>query len=70
MDYRVLYEKTPPAKLMAYVAVPGIVSMLVSSLYQIIDGAHVGKILGSAAFAALNLVMPLVIINFSIAACG
>lgn len=67
MDYKVLYEKTPPTKLIAYVAVPGIISMLVSSLYQIIDGALVGKILGSAAFAALNLVMPLVIINFSIA---
>ena len=67
MDYKVLYEKTPPTKLLAYVAVPGIISMLVSSLYQIIDGALVGKIVGSAAFAALNLVMPLVIINFSIA---
>lgn len=67
MNYRDLYEKTPPTKLLAYVAVPGIVGMLVSSLYQIIDGALVGKILGSAAFAALNLVMPLVIINFSIA---
>ncbi len=67
MDYKVLYEKTPPTKLLAYVAIPGIISMLVSSLYQIIDGALVGKILGSAAFAALNLVMPLVIINFSIA---
>ncbi|HCM19632.1 MAG TPA: MATE family efflux transporter, partial [Porphyromonadaceae bacterium] len=41
--------------------------MLVSALYQIIDGAIVGKVLGSAAFAAVNLVMPLVIINFSIA---
>ncbi len=67
MDYKVLYEKTPPTKLLAYVAIPGIISMLVSSLYQIIDGALVGKILGSGAFAALNLVMPLVIINFSIA---
>jgi putative MATE family efflux protein len=67
MDYQALYEKTPPTKLLAYVAIPGIISMFVSSLYQIIDGALVGKILGSAAFAALNLVMPLVSINFSIA---
>lgn len=67
MDYKVLYEKTPPTKLLAYVAIPGIIGMLVSSLYQIIDGVLVGKLLGSAAFAALNLVMPLVIINFSIA---
>lgn len=67
MDYKVLYEKTSPAKLFAIVTIPGIISMLVSALYQIIDGAIVGKILGSAAFAALHLVMPLVVINFSIA---
>lgn len=67
MDYKVLYAKTSPSRLVATVAVPGIISMLVSALYQIIDGAIVGRVLGSAAFAAVNLVMPLVIINFSIA---
>lgn len=67
MDYKVLYEKKSPAKLLAIVAIPGVISMLVSALYQIIDGAIVGRILGSAAFAAVNLVMPLVIINFAIA---
>lgn len=67
MDYKVLYEKTPPAKLIAIVAIPGVISMLVSALYQIIDGAIVGRILGAAAFAAVNLVMPLVVINFAIA---
>lgn len=67
MSYKILYEKTPPAKLFFTVAIPGIISMLVSSLYQIIDGAFVGQVLGSDAFAALNLAMPLVIINFSIA---
>ncbi len=67
MDYKILYEKTTPNKLFVMVAVPGIISMLVSSLYQVIDGAIVGQILGSVAFAALNLVMPLVIINFSLA---
>lgn len=67
MDYKILYEKTPPTKLFAIVAIPGVISMFVSSLYQIIDGAFVGQILGSNAFAALNLAMPLVILNFSIA---
>ena len=67
MDYKALYEKTPPTRLFVIVAIPGIISMLVSSLYVIIDGAFVGQILGSEAFAALTLVMPLVIINFSIA---
>lgn len=67
MDYKTLYEKTPPTKLFAIVAIPGVISMFVSSLYQVIDGAFIGQILGSAAFAAQNLVMPLVILNFSIA---
>jgi putative MATE family efflux protein len=67
MDYKTLYEKTPPTKLFATVAIPGVISMLVSSLYQIIDGAFVGQILGSTAFAALQLAMPLVILNFSVA---
>jgi Na+-driven multidrug efflux pump len=67
MDYKDLYEKTPPTKLFAIVAIPGIISMLMSSLYQVVDGVFVGQLLGSNAFAALNLVMPLVILNFSIA---
>lgn len=67
IDYVTLYEKTSPTRLFATVAIPGVISMLVSSLYQMIDGAFVGQILGSTAFAALNLAMPLVILNFSIA---
>lgn len=67
MDYKVLYEKTPVSRLFAIVAVPGIISMLVSSFYQLFDGIFVGQILGADAFAAVNLVMPFVIINFSVA---
>ena len=37
------------------------------SVYQLIDGMLVGQILGSTAFAALNLAMPFVIINFALA---
>ncbi|HIU74856.1 MAG TPA: polysaccharide biosynthesis C-terminal domain-containing protein [Candidatus Pelethocola excrementipullorum] len=67
MDYKTLFEKTPPTKLFAIAAIPGVIGMLASALYQIIDGAFVGHILGAEAFAALNLVMPLVIINFAVA---
>ncbi len=63
----ILFEKTSPSKLVAIVAIPGIVGMLVSSLFQVIDGVLVGQLLGLEAFAALNLAMPLVIINFSLA---
>ena len=38
--------------------------MLASALYQTVDGVFVGHFLGSTAFAAVNLAMPFVIINF------
>ena len=41
--------------------------MLASALYQLIDGILVGQVLGDVTFAALNLAMPFVIINFSLA---
>lgn len=67
MDNKTLFEKTTISKLFAIVAIPGIISMLVSSLYSIIDGVFVGQLLGGDAFAAVQLVMPFVIINFAIA---
>ena len=41
--------------------------MLASALYQLLDGMMVGQILGETPFAALNLAMPFVIINFALA---
>lgn len=62
-----LFSKTPPLKLFFLASIPGAVSMLASALYQTIDGVFVGRFLGETAFAALNLAMPFVIINFSLA---
>ncbi len=67
MDNKNLFEKVSPIRLFAVVVIPGIMSMIVSTLYQIMDGVFVGNVLGSDAFAALNLAMPFVVINFSIA---
>lgn len=67
MESTALFSKTPPLKLFAIAALPGSVSMLASALYQLLDGAFVGRLLGETAFAALNLAMPFVIINFSLA---
>ena len=67
MESTALFAKTPPLKLFAIAALPGSVSMLASALYQLLDGAFVGRLLGETAFAALNLAMPFVIINFSLA---
>lgn len=67
MNSHTLFAKTPPFRLFLYAAVPGAVSMLASALYQLIDGVFVGRFLGETAFASLNLAMPFVIINFSLA---
>ena len=62
-----LFAHTSPARIFLLAAIPGAVSMLASSLYQTLDGMFVGQGLGSTAFAAINLAMPFVIINFAVA---
>lgn len=62
-----LYAKTTPVKLFFLIAIPGAISMIASSLWGLFDGIFVGNLLGEAAFAALNLAFPFVLINFSLA---
>lgn len=66
-DNKTLFSQVAPARLFFIAAVPGALGMLASSLYQLLDGIMVGQFLGDTAFAAVNLAMPFVIINFSIA---
>lgn len=67
MEHNELFAKTSPLKLFFLAAIPGGISMLAGSLYGILDGIFVGQILGETAFAAVNLVFPLIFINFSLA---
>ncbi len=67
METKELFIQKSPVSLFFLAAIPGAISMLASSLYGLLDGIFVGKILGSTAFAALNLAFPFVIINFSLA---
>lgn len=67
MNSETLFAKTPPLKLFFLASLPGAVGMLASALYQLFDGIFVGQYLGSTAFAALNLAMLFVIINFALA---
>lgn len=62
-----MYATMKPWKLFFVVGLPGMVSMFAMSVYSIIEGAFIGKTLGEAAFAAVNIAMPLVMINFSLA---
>ncbi len=67
MNSTALFARTPPLRLFFLASIPGAISMLASALYQTLDGIFVGQYLGATAFAALNLAMPFVIINFALA---
>ncbi len=62
-----MYATMHPWRLFFTVAMPGMISMFAMSIYSIIEGIFIGQILGEGAFAAVNIAMPLVMINFSLA---
>lgn len=62
-----MYASLQPWRLFFKVALPGMVSMFAMSVYSIIEGIFLGQTLGEGAFAAVNIAMPLVFINFSLA---
>ena len=55
-----------PKKLFVKLAIPSLISMLFSSLYMMADGIFVGKIIGSKALAAINLVFSIIMILFAV----
>ena len=61
-----MYATMDPWRLFFKVAMPGMVSMFAMSIYAIIEGIFIGKVLGEGAFAAVNIAMPLIMINFSL----
>lgn len=61
------FEKLPPTKLFFRCAVPSMVTMAFASLYQIADGLFVGRFIGGDALAAINLIMPIIMIVFGFA---
>lgn len=61
-----LFLGTKPGRLFFKAAIPGALGMLASSLYYLLEGILVGRVLGANEFAALNLAMPFVIINFAV----
>lgn len=67
MQTEEMYSHMTPWKLFFIVAMPGMISMFAMSIYSIIEGIFIGQVLGEGAFAAINIAMPLVMINFSLA---
>lgn len=62
-----IYAQMPPVRLFFHAAIPGVISMFAMSIYSILEGIFVGQFVGGDAFAAMNLAMPLVMINFALA---
>lgn len=67
MQTETMYATMKPWRLFFVVALPGMISMFAMSIYSIVEGIFIGQILGEGAFAAVNIAMPLVMINFSLA---
>ena len=62
-----IFATLPPTKLFFRCAVPSMITMAVSALYQIADGLFVGRFIGGDALAAINLIMPIIMIVFGFA---
>lgn len=61
-----MFGMLSPTRLFFRCAVPSMISMAFTSLYTIADGVFVGRYYGAGALAAVNLVMPLVMISFAL----
>ena len=59
-----LFESLPPTRLFFRCALPSMISMAMLSLYTVADGIFVGRYVGPNALAAVNLVMPLIMMSF------
>lgn len=56
----------PVKKVFFRLTIPNIMSMVFSSIYIIVDGIFVGHFIGADALAAVNMVMPVIMILFAI----
>ncbi len=61
-----IFEKLPPTKLFFRLAIPSMITMAFGALYQIADGLFVGRFIGEDALAAINLIMPIIMIVFGL----
>ncbi len=60
-----IFERLPPTKLFFRCAIPSMVTMAFGALYQIADGLFVGRFIGEDALAAVNLIMPVIMMVFA-----
>ena len=56
------FIKLSPTKLFFRCVIPAAITSVFGALYAVIDGIFVGRYLGGDALAAINLIMPVIII--------
>ncbi len=57
-----MFINTPPTRLFFRCAIPAVVTSVFGALYSVVDGIFVGRYLGEDALAAINLIMPIIMI--------
>ncbi len=57
-----IFISTPPTGLFFRCAVPAVITSVFGALYSVVDGIFVGRYLGEDALAAINLIMPIIMI--------
>ena len=62
-----VFETLSPTKLFFRCAVPSMITMAFGALYQIADGLFMGRFIGEDALAAINLIMPIIMMVFGFA---
>ena len=61
-----MFEREPISKLLCKFALPAIASMVVNSIYNIVDQIFIGQGVGVLGNAATNLTFPLVTFSMAI----
>lgn len=57
-----LFVTSPLTKLFFRCAIPAVITSVFGALYSVVDGIFVGRYLGEDALAAINLIMPIIMI--------
>ncbi|MBR4949433.1 MAG: MATE family efflux transporter [Clostridia bacterium] len=60
-----IFEKLPSTRLFFRLAIPSMITMVFGALYQIADGLFVGRFIGEDGLAAINLIMPVIMMVFA-----
>ena len=62
-----IFIKENPTKLFFKCAIPAVITSVFGALYSVVDGVFVGRYLGENALAAINLMMPIIMIVEAVA---